>query len=727
MECPHRSDIGRDAALIVLKRSAGDNMATDSESEQKNFALLIGIDYYPPNKLEGGWWYGNLSGCVRDINSVETFVRDHLLISPDRFFKLTSTVGSDNTPPEPRSLWPTYANIVETFKQIVRYASPGDFVYIHYSGHGGRAQTAFPTLKGEAGIDEALVPMDIDGGSGRYLRDVELAYLLKAMVDRGLVVTIVLDSCHSGSGTRGHPARAVERGLSIVDRTRRNTESLVAGENDLIAAWKNLQAVSTRTLQAGSGWLQEPKGYTLIAACRANESAYEYAFHGRKKRGALTYWMLDSLKQLDGAMTYKRLLEVVRAKIHSQFPEQTPQVEGEADRVIFGDSEVTTQYNLIVMDVDRKNDRIQLGAGRSSGLHRQAKLAIYPSGEIIAAGLAPRALIKVTSVDDVSSWATIVQGSINDITKGAQAILLSPGVSSLRRTVCMVQRQDLEAMTNQGRALKRVASAIEKIDSGFLQLISEDDHKTAPDLQVAINQAGDFEIWNSAGTVLQNVGAPFKHDDVNAAGVLAKRLIHLVKYRNVQELTNNSGENHLANKLMVSVVGKQAEYDPEDEPQPEPLAESQEPITIKAGEWLFLGIDNQCEQALNVTVLNLQPDWGITQVYPARGAAFELLDSGGHLTLVLKAHLPPGYQTAIDVVKVFATIGTTDFRWLTLPPLDEPTKAWTTRGLVSPRNELEHLLFTLMEETGLKTRTLSIPPLSNSQWTTTQMEIRVVR
>jgi hypothetical protein len=126
-------------------------------------------------------------------------------------------------------------------------------------------------------------------------------------------------------------------------------------------------------------------------------------------------------------------------------------------------------------------------------------------------------------------------------------------------------------------------------------------------------------------------------------------------------------------------------------------------------------------------VLNLQPDWGFAQVFPARGAAFEVLDSGGHLTLALKAHLPPGYQTAIDVVKVFATIETTDFRWLTLRSLDEPTEAWATRGLVPPRHELEHLLFTLMEETGIKTRTLSIPPTANSEWTTTQLEIRVVR
>lgn len=702
-------------------------MASHPRSEEKILALLIGIDCYLPNKLEGGWWYGHLAGCVRDINSVATYLRESLSIPRNQVIKLTSTAGLGSEPSEPRSLWPTYANIVDAFKKITDWASPGDVVYIHYSGHGGRAQTVYPALKGEAGIDEALVPMDIDGGRGRYLRDVELAYLLKAMVNRNLVVTIVLDSCHSGSGTRGHPARAVLRGLPHVDHTLRNSESMVAGSDELIAVWKSLQEVSTRTLKAGSGWLLEPKGYTLIAACRANESAYEYAFHGGEKRGALTYWMLDSLKQIDPTMTYKTLLEMLRAKIHSQFPEQTPQVEGEANRVVFGASEVAPQYNIIVMDVDQKNGRIQLGAGRAGGLRKQAKLAIYPAGQTINTNLARQALVEVSSVNDVSSWAAIIEGpGDSEIKKGAQAVLLDPGVSSLRRTICLVRRDDLETTIVQEAPLERVAAAIEKIDSGFIQRVGYDDGETAPDFQVAINQAGEFEIWNPAGSVLQKLRPALKYDDANAAGMLAQRLIHLAKYKNVQELTNNSGRNRLSNKLIVSLAGRQAEYDPEDEPHPEPIEDSQETVTIKDGEWLFLRIENQHKDPLNISVLDLQPDWGITQVYPARGAAYELLDPSGHLVLPLRAHLPDDYTTAIDVVKVFATIDTTDSRWLTLLPLDNPARGWVERGLIPPRNELENLFFALMEDDGPKTRTVSIPPTANSEWTTMQVEIQIV-
>ncbi|KAF8538860.1 hypothetical protein BDD12DRAFT_840666 [Trichophaea hybrida] len=100
---------------------------------------------------------------------------------------------------------------------VTTEARPGDVVYIHYSGHGAQARTVYPELKGPNSVDEALVPCDIHCG-GRYLRDFELAELLDIMVQKGLVVTIVLDSCHSGSASRG-PRGEVPRGIGKVDYT----------------------------------------------------------------------------------------------------------------------------------------------------------------------------------------------------------------------------------------------------------------------------------------------------------------------------------------------------------------------------------------------------------------------------------------------------------------------------------------------------------------------------
>ncbi|MCF3569083.1 caspase family protein, partial [Planktothrix agardhii 1807] len=106
------------------------------------YAILIGIDFYFPHRLPEGYYYKNLRGCVRDINHVETYLKNTFNLTPDQIIKLTAT-ASDNPeqPQEPPELLPTYENIVNKFKELTAKAKPQDIVYIHYSGHGGRAKT----------------------------------------------------------------------------------------------------------------------------------------------------------------------------------------------------------------------------------------------------------------------------------------------------------------------------------------------------------------------------------------------------------------------------------------------------------------------------------------------------------------------------------------------------------------------------------------------------------
>lgn len=280
------------------------------KSSSKFFALLIGVDCYLPNTLPQGGSYKSLAGCVRDINHVESFLKNTLQVSPAQILKLTaSNSDSPNIPQEPPEQLPTYENIVAKFKELTDLAQPQDQVYIHYSGHGGRSTTIYPELKGSYGVDESLVPTDIGNSEARYLRDLELAKLLQNMVDKGLVVTLVLDSCHSGGATRGEVNDSNIRGLNknIIDTTPRPTESLVASTEELIQNWQELTQgqQNTRNVTAASGWLPEPKGYVLLAACRDNEFAFEYPFNGKENNGALTYWLLDSLEKLGSDSTCK--------------------------------------------------------------------------------------------------------------------------------------------------------------------------------------------------------------------------------------------------------------------------------------------------------------------------------------------------------------------------------------------------------------------------------------
>lgn len=157
------------------------------------YALLIGVNCYLPHRLSDSSFYDNLQGAVNDINAVEAFLTVNLNVPNSHIFKLTASNPNPvlKEPVEPLEQLPTYANMVAKFKEITEIAQAGDRIYIHYSGHGGRTITAYPEIKGESGVDESLVPTDIGqlDESGQpvncYLRDLELAWLLKQMEKKG--------------------------------------------------------------------------------------------------------------------------------------------------------------------------------------------------------------------------------------------------------------------------------------------------------------------------------------------------------------------------------------------------------------------------------------------------------------------------------------------------------------------------------------------------------------
>ena len=690
--------------------------------EADRYALLIGIDCYLPNQLPGRGSYPSLGGCVRDINYVEEFLTHKLGMKDECILKLTATSTGETKPPEPREKWPTYENIVAAFQKLGDMAQPGDQVYIHYSGHGGRTKTAYPDLKGKNGIDETLVPTDIGNSEARYLRDVELAHLLKTMVEKGLIVTIVLDSCHSGGATRGKGG-AVTRGIGIVDTTTRPTQSLVGSADKLKETWQSLSSGGTRNVKQGGGWLLEPSGYVLLAACRASESANEYAFNGAESNGALTYWLLNSLKDIGPDLTYKQLHDRIVAKVHSQFEQQTPQLQGEGNRAVFGSDRIEPQYAVNVMKVDQTSNRVLLNAGQAQGLRKGAQLIIYPPDTRDFSQVDQRlALVEIIQLGATDSWAGIVKQLRKDaIDQGFQAVIMDPNTSRLRRTVCLVKRDDIPPAIDQNSALNGVESALEKSGGGFVKLAEEGE---PADYQVVVNSDGEYEIWDSAGNAIANLRPSLKIDDENSPVRMVNRLVHLTKYRNVQELDNHDIMSPLSNKLVVELVGMQSDFDPVDMPEPEPFTDAGNTPILKEGEWTFLRIRNNSSKLLNITVLDLQPDWGITQIYPSGAGFFEPLDPGQELpvALPLQAYLPPGHKEGTDIIKVFATVGTTNFRWLELSSLDQPTRGAITRG--GPSSPLEELLTMVVSEEP-KTRNLNPAAFPSWEWVSAEVEVRV--
>jgi hypothetical protein len=704
------------------------------------YALLVGIDCYLPNKLPDGASYRSLKGCVRDINHVEAFLKRQFNLPSEQIYKLTaSNVDDSGEPSEPPSKWPTYENIVKMFQEVTLIAQSSDQVYIHYSGHGGRAVTIYPELKREKGFDETLVPLDIGQPTSRYLRDLELAALLQKMVSKGLVVTVVLDSCHSGGATRAGDSDIRGADTNTVDTTPRPTESLVASASELVNIWQNLTG-GTRNAVASSGMLPDIKDYVLLAACRPLESAYEYAFNGKERNGALTYWLLDSLQNRSLDLTYNELYSRINAKIHSQFQQQTPMLLGEGNRLVFGNSYESLQYTATVMQVDATSHpvRVQLNAGIAQGVEEGSVFAIYPR-EIknITQEDKHLAIAEVIEVGVTDAWAEIIKILVpEEIEPGANAVIIGAPVDlirGIRLVECTKENTKLEDLPpkeiNQQAALQAVAMALSRppeaiaiSNQGWVKLVAEQE---VADYQVSINKFGEYEICEPTGKPLPNLRPPLKVGEADAPALLVKRLVHLTKYKATEELDNFGTT--LTKKLVVELVGKQANYRRNRQPSPQPFDDKINP-SVQAGETVFLRIRNESSQVLNVVVLVLSSDWSISQLdILGDKANFVPFDPGQEECIPLKMSLPSEYQEGTDIFKVFATVGQANFRWLELPSLDQPIPSTSTRGLKAPRNQLEELLAAVgADDQPSTSRNVQVIADPSRGWTTKQVAVRVI-
>ena len=113
-------------------------------------AVLIGCNY-PGTKAE-------LKGCINDVKKTYRCLVDRYGFSED---DITVLIDTDDSYTQP-----TGKNIRRALADLLRSAEPGDFLFVHYSGHG----TRLPAETGEdddTGYDECIVPADMNLITGR--------------------------------------------------------------------------------------------------------------------------------------------------------------------------------------------------------------------------------------------------------------------------------------------------------------------------------------------------------------------------------------------------------------------------------------------------------------------------------------------------------------------------------------------------------------------------------
>jgi hypothetical protein len=686
-------------------------------------ALVIGCDCYLPNRTEEGM-YPSLNGCVRDADQVEQFLRQRAGLVDDRLIKLTSTSDGRDRPKESQEKLPTYKNMVAAFRAITSRAGRGDHVYIHYSGHGGRCPTIVPKIKGKEGLDESLVPIDIGDPKAQYLRDVEIAKLLKEMDDKGLVVTVVLDSCHSGGATRA-ALRAAEgvavRGVSFVDHKSRPA-SLVGTPEQLAAVAPPLGG--TRAAMDGTRGMAATvaeRGCVVVAACRPSESANEYRVDGTHTQGALTYWYLDTIAHGREDITFRTAFDAILARVHSQFAAQTPMLFGNQDRRILGGVAQSTTIAFAVNGVSNDGRTVTLGTGQAALVRDGAEFAIYPPAADLADTSARTATIRVNSVGATTSTAEVTKVfDGRKIQVGYRAV----AVGTDQKLVRNVRVSPTEtAPVSAAKFLRHVEEAVK--NQTWIELAGATD--TADFIVTTSEDGKRFVICDPGGEPFA-IEPELATSDDGAAKAVVARLIHLARFQAIRGLDNPDPFSPLRGKLAVELQAAPKKYhDGDPLTDLKKLPHGKVP-RVKPGDWLVVSITNRATRDMNVTILDLASDWSVS-IIPA-DERFRAIDAnGGSWQLPLKARLAEGRTSGKDILKIIATLDPPpDYEQMRLPPLDQPIPRQAEhrsafRGLGTPQTALDELLAAVSADR--PTRAFSTGGQATAGWTVGHVEVEI--
>ena len=195
----------------------------------KTRALIVGINYAGSSS--------DLKGCINDASAVREFlIREGF--GPDQVRILADDDHVDTVPP-------TYDNILEGIRWLVKDVTKHDSLFFHFSGHVSAVKDDNGDEKDNQ--DEAIVPVDFDS-KGVLLDDTLLQELVLPLpVDAYL--TCLVDCCHSGT--------IVDLPFSLVipKEETSSTRSLILAQNPSFS-FRN-------ALRYGMGVSVTPKGSGL--------------------------------------------------------------------------------------------------------------------------------------------------------------------------------------------------------------------------------------------------------------------------------------------------------------------------------------------------------------------------------------------------------------------------------------------------------------------------------
>lgn len=255
-------------------------------------ALCIGINQYPAGR-------DDLKGCVNDARAWAGLLVEHYGFPPADVKVLLDAEA-------------TKAKIVAGLKALLARAKAGDRLVFTNASHG----TYVADDTGDEEYDEAICPYDCDK---HLLIDDELRELF-AGLPTGVSLSVISDSCHSGTLTRAALADAAP-GMPFKDDRR------VRFLNPAHLGRRALKAPGKAKARDRQRYPQAQMKEILLSGCDPTEYSYDALIDGAY-HGALTAMALTAIRSANYEITWQQLHARVCSLLDAgDFP-QHPQLEG---------------------------------------------------------------------------------------------------------------------------------------------------------------------------------------------------------------------------------------------------------------------------------------------------------------------------------------------------------------------------------------------------------------
>jgi hypothetical protein len=262
-------------------------------------AFCVGINDYPFGEDN------DLKGCVNDATDWGRLLKDHF-----DFTDVKTLTDKDATK----------SNIIAGIKNLFAGAKSGDVLVFTNASHGTyRADEEGEDVGDEIGFDEALCPYDTDSN---LLLDDELRKLFKEIIPDGVRLTVISDSCHSGSVTRV----VVEKSR----RERRNRQLPPDVWGGRVLTDGQMREVRAKKKQEGEKYPESGMKEILLSGCKSSQTSADAYING-DYHGAMSYYAIKAIRDANFKLTYRELHGLLIPMLEDANFDQVPQLEGKEE------------------------------------------------------------------------------------------------------------------------------------------------------------------------------------------------------------------------------------------------------------------------------------------------------------------------------------------------------------------------------------------------------------